>query len=194
DGTFVNTIALSPDGLMAAGACGDGRVRLWNIKEGSLVGPPWEGNDRVRCLDWSPNGAEVAGGSEDGTIRRWNTGTGRQIGSLIKKSDQCIWTIKYSPQCDKFASGGSDDIISVWSKDGKLLIEIKGHDGGVTSLCWSKDGEYIFSASADHTIRKWQSIDGKELIVIRGHTNPVTSLCLSPDESHLVSASDDYSV
>ncbi|KIK38149.1 hypothetical protein CY34DRAFT_809696 [Suillus luteus UH-Slu-Lm8-n1] len=189
DGGLVYMIAVSPDGLMAAGACRDGRVRLWNIKEGSLVGPPWEANinDRVQCLDWSPNGAEVAGGSEDGTIRRWNTSTGRHVGPLIKKSDEWIYAIKYSPQCDKFASGGSDDIIS-------LLIEIKGHEDGVTSLCWSKDGEYIFSSSFDHTIRKWQSIDGKELVVIRGHTNYVTSLCLSPDESHLVSASYDYSV
>ncbi|KIK35293.1 hypothetical protein CY34DRAFT_812266 [Suillus luteus UH-Slu-Lm8-n1] len=196
EGEFVYRIAVSLDGLMAAGACGDGRVRLWNIKEGSLVGPPLEGNinDRVGCLDWSPNGAELAGGSEDGTIRRWNTSTGRHVGPLIKKSNGRIWTIKYSPQCDKFASGGSDDIISVWSKDGKLLIEIKGHEDGVTSLCWSKDGEYIFSSSYDFTIRKWQSIDGKELVVIRGQTNPVTSLRLSPDESHLVSASFDYSV
>jgi WD40 repeat protein len=84
--------------------------------------------------------------------------------------------------------------VRVWSKDGKLLIEINGHDGEVMSLCWSKDGAHIFSGSFDRTIRKWQSIDGKELVVIRGHTNFVTSLCLSPDESHLVSASHDYSV
>jgi WD40 repeat protein len=94
-------------------------------------------------------------------------------------------------------SGGNDGIIRVWSKDGELLIEIKGHDSiYVMSLCWSKDGAYIFTGtmSVDQTIRKWQSIDGKELVVIRGHTNAVTSLCLSPDGSHLVSASDDYSV
>jgi WD40 repeat protein len=84
----------------------------------------------------------------------------------------------------------------VWSKDGELLIEIKGHvhELAVTSLCWSKDGAYIFSGSFDETIRKWQSVDGKELVVTRGHTNNVTSICLSPDGSHLVSASDDYSV
>ncbi|KAJ8589277.1 hypothetical protein M405DRAFT_700900, partial [Rhizopogon salebrosus TDB-379] len=59
----------------------------------------------------------------------------------------------------------------------------------VFSLCWSKDGAYIFSGSADMTIRKRQSIDGKELVVLRGHTNVVRSICLSPDERHLVSAS-----
>jgi WD40 repeat protein len=103
-------------------------------------------------------------------------------------------TIKYSPQGDKFASGGNGDIIRVWSKDGGLLIKIEGHDDEVMSLCWSKDGKYIFSGSVDRTIRKWQLIDGKELVVIRGHTNFITSLCLSPDGSHLISASNDYSV
>jgi WD40 repeat protein len=112
EGEFVHMMAVSPDRLMVAGAYGDGRVRLWNIKEGSLVGQPWEGNNDgvlVQCLDWSPNGAEVAGGSKDGTIRRWNTTTGRQIGPPIKKSDAFVWSIKYSPRGDKFASGS--DII-----------------------------------------------------------------------------------
>jgi hypothetical protein len=82
----------------------------------------------------------------------------------------------------------------VWSKDGKLLIEIKGHDGWVNSLCWSRNGAHIFSGSADRTIRKWQLIDGKEVFVLRGHTHPVTSICVSPDERHLVSGSRDHSV
>jgi len=195
EGGVVKKLAVSPDGLIAMGKCEDGRVRLWNIKEGNLVGPPWEGNhDRVLCLNWSPNGAEVAGGLEDGTIQRWNPATGRQIVPPIKSSDESVWTIKYSPQGDKFASGGKDDMIRVWSKDGELLIDIEGHGSWVTSLCWSKDGAYIFSASYDHTIRKWQSIDGEQLVVFHGHTQVVTSICLSPDGCHLFSALYDYSV
>jgi WD40 repeat protein len=72
-----------------------------------------------------------------------------------------VRTINYSPQGDKLASGGDDNMIYVWSKDGELLIEIKGRDSWVMSLCWSKDGEYILSGSLDDTIRKWQLIDGK---------------------------------
>jgi WD40 repeat protein len=105
-----------------------------------------------------------------------------------------VYAIKYSPRGNKFASCRSDGVIRVWSKDGKLLIEIKGHDKSVRSLCWSKDGAYIFSGSRDMTIRKWQSIDGKELVVLRGHTSAISSICLSPDERHLVSASSDCSV
>ena len=102
--------------------------------------------------------------------------------------------IKYSPQSDKLASGGHDRMIRVWSQDGELLIEIKGHHDSVKSLCWSKDAAYIFSGSMDDTIRKWQLIDGKEVFVLRGHTHPVTSICVSLDECHLVSASLDCSV
>jgi hypothetical protein len=85
-------------------------------------------------------------------------------------------------------------MIRVWSKDGKLLIQIEGHGDLVTSLCWSKDGTCIFSGSGDRTIRKWRLIDGEEVLMLQGHTNSVTSLCLFPDESHIVSASRDCSI
>lgn len=100
--------------------------------------------------------------------------------------------IKYSPQGDKFASGGADDMINLWSKDGELLVKIDGHSW-INSLCWSIDGAHIFSASEDCTTRKW-SIEGEERAVIRGHTKAVTSLCLSPDGCHLFTASRDRSV
>jgi len=127
-------------------------------------------------------------------VRRWNPDTGRKIGQTIETGHRWVHTIKYSLQSDKIASGGEDSIIRLWSKDGKLLIEIKGHDYTVDSLCWSKDGAHIFSGSADATIRKWQLHDGKEVFVLRGHTSSVRSICISLDERHLVSASLDYSV
>ncbi|KAG2339684.1 WD40 repeat-like protein [Suillus weaverae] len=191
----VASIAISPDESMVASGSGDGRLRLWNIKKGSVIGDPWEGHGGpVRCIDWTPNAQEIASGSYDGTIRRWNPTTGRQIAPPIEAGHGKVYALRYSPQGDRFASGGEDMVICVWSKDGELLKEIKGHERNVTSLCWSKDGAHVFSGSNDDTIRKWGSIDGEELVVFQGHTNLVYSLCLSPDENHLVSASCDYTV
>jgi WD40 repeat protein len=134
-------MAVCPDQTMVVSGSADGRLRLWNVKEGGAVGDPWEGHSApVRCLDWSPNTREIASGSEDGTIRRWNPNTGRQIAPPIETGHDWVNAVKYSPRGDKFASCGSDRVIRVWSKDGKLLIEIKGHDYTVLSLCWSKDG------------------------------------------------------
>src|SRR6201747_1812046 len=105
----------------------------------------------MRCLDWSPNAREIASGSQDGTIRRWNPNIGRQIAPPIETGHGWVYAVKYSPRGDKFASCGTDKVIRVWSKDGKLLIEIKGQDYTVFSLFWSKDGAYIFSGSRDMT-------------------------------------------
>jgi WD40 repeat protein len=193
-GGGVQSIAVHLNDTIVVSGNIDGRIRLWNINEGSMIGEPWEGHTAtVRCLDWSPNALEIASGSEDGTIRRWNPDTGQQIAPPIKTRHGWVDAVKYSPRGDKFISGG-DGAICVWSRDGKLLMEIKGHDHWVTSLCWSKDGAHLFSGSGDRTIRKWRAIDGKELVVLRGHANPVTSLCLTPNESYIVSASADYSV
>ncbi|KAJ8588426.1 WD40 repeat-like protein [Rhizopogon salebrosus TDB-379] len=171
------SLAVSPDQTMVVSGTGDGRLGLWNVKEGGVGGDPWESDScPVTCLDWSPNAQEVANGSED------ETGHGR------------VYTVKYSPRGDTFASGGQDNIIKVWSKDGKLLIEIKGHDYSVYSLCWSKDGAHIFSGSYENTIQKWRLIDGRAVVVLRGHTNTITSICLTSDERHLVSTSLDRSV
>ncbi|KAG2747522.1 WD40 repeat-like protein [Suillus brevipes Sb2] len=195
DGGAVSSMVISPDETVAVSGCADGKLRLWHIKEGRMLGDPWEGHDsQVNCLDWSPNAREIASGSHDGNIIRWNPDTGRQIAPPIETGQWRLCAVKYSPQGDKFTSGGDGNVICVWSKDGKLLMEIKGHENLVGALRWSRDGAHIFSASSDNTIRKFQSLDGKELVIFRGHTNGIHSLCLSPDGNHLVSASIDYSV
>ncbi|KAG2059905.1 WD40 repeat-like protein [Suillus hirtellus] len=195
DGGAVPSIAISPDESMVMSGSTDGKLRLWNIREGSVVGDPWEGHESsVWCIEWSPNAREIASGSSDGTIRRWDPDTGRQIAPPIETGHGWVCAVRYSPQGDKLTSGGKDKVIRMWSKEGELLMEIEGHDSLVTSLCWSKDGVHVFSASFDRTIRKWRSIDGKELVVFQGHTDAIISLCLSPDESHLISASIDHSV
>jgi len=110
--------------------------------------------DAVLRLDWSPNGLEIASGSKDGIVGLWDPDTGQQIGPTIYTGHDWVCAIKYSPQSDNIASAGEDSMIRVWSKDGKLLNEINGHNSWVNSLCWSKDGAHILSASADGTIRQ----------------------------------------
>jgi len=78
-------MAVSPDDTMVVSGGIDGRVWLWNRKNGKIVGDPWKGhNAPVKCLDWSPNARQVASASGDCTIRRWNPDTGQQIAPPIQ--------------------------------------------------------------------------------------------------------------
>jgi WD40 repeat protein len=52
DGGAVGSMAVCPDQTMVVSGSRDGRLRLWNVEEGGVVGDPWEGHGApVRCLD-----------------------------------------------------------------------------------------------------------------------------------------------
>jgi WD40 repeat protein len=71
---------------------------------------------------------------------------------------------------------------------------LKGHSSYVNYLLFSPDGQYLFSASADKSIKIWDIYTGKEINNLLGHTSSVNYLTISPDGQKLYSASADKSI
>ncbi|WP_417040640.1 hypothetical protein, partial [Cylindrospermopsis raciborskii] len=67
---------------------------------------------------------------------------------------------------------------------------IKGHEGGITSVCFSPDGQSIGTGSWDKTIRLW-NLRGENIQQFRGHEGGVTSICFSPDGQSIGTGSED---
>jgi WD40 repeat protein len=80
---------------------------------------------------------------------------------------------------------------SGWSPELQLL---EGHDGLVTALVFSPDGQLLASASNDYTIQLWNPAIGEELFTLQGHSGCVNTLALCHDRQLLASGSDDYKV
>jgi hypothetical protein len=68
------------------------------------------------------------------------------------------------------------------------------HEGSVTSVRCSPNGQTFASGSADKTIRLWDLATGNETAVLVGHADAVISLSFAPDGRALVSASWDHSI
>ncbi|MEO5947794.1 MAG: caspase family protein, partial [Chitinophagaceae bacterium] len=83
-----------------------------------------------------------------------------------------------------------DNTARVWSSEGALLAELKGHTSLVRSAQFSADGKKIITASFDKTARVWSS-EGALLAELKGHTNSVNSAQFSADGKKIVTASYD---
>lgn len=70
---------------------------------------------------------------------------------------------------------------------------LEGHGFWVNKVCYSRDGQFIASASSDRTIKIW-NVAGVLLQTLVGHTNWVTNVAFSPDGNFLVSGSRDNMV
>ncbi|MCT7950625.1 hypothetical protein NG798_12560 [Ancylothrix sp. C2] len=67
---------------------------------------------------------------------------------------------------------------------------LQGHQDWVTEVVYSPDGQILASASADATVKLWQT-DGTEILTFREHQEWVNSISFSPDGQMIASASWD---
>ena len=93
-------------------------------------------------------------------------------------------TLSYSPEAERA-------LRQSWESNSGTL---EGHSEDVWSVCWSPDGKYLASGSADYTLIIWDAKSGQRLKTLEGHSDRVNSVSFSPDGKYLASGSWDETV
>ncbi len=202
---WVYSLAWSPDGMILASGSNDDTLRLWSAEGAPLAVLEGHAGD---TLAWSPDGKTLASGSTDNMVRLWSA-EGEALVVLESHSDDndIILSLAWSPAPPEggtgsaiLASGGSDDMVRLWSAEGEMLAVLEGHTGWVYSLAWSPappeggtGSTILASGSSDDTVRLW-SAEGEALAVLEGHTQYIRSVAWSPDGTLLASASGDSTI
>ncbi|KAL5468908.1 hypothetical protein EMCRGX_G030058 [Ephydatia muelleri] len=123
----------------------------------------------VNCVRWSHDGKWLASCGDDALVM--------------------IWQIRYQGAKLSSSSLGGD---SMSAEQWGLVHMLRGHNGDVLDLAWSKDLRYLASASVDNSIIIWNAAKFPEKsAVVTGHSGLVKGITWDPVGKYLASQSDD---
>lgn len=123
---------------------------------------PGPGETYVRLI-LSENGRFLGAFSWPRNLRVLDTEAGHW-GSPIRLTEDVVSAVGFSPQGNRLASGGDDNIVTVRTMpEGTLERELRGHQGRLTSIAFSHDGKTLVTSAADATTRLWHLATWREL-------------------------------
>lgn len=154
---WVTALDFSPDGKTLVSGDINGNIIVWYLIRKGFPYKKFEAHDdKVLSLDFAPHGRTLISSSEDKTIRFWSTSNWEE--KIKKENKTSPWIVTYSPDGKIIASSSSNSpIITLKNANNPHeKIELTGHKGWVTALCFPPDNQFLVSASVDNTIRIWK--------------------------------------
>ncbi|CAA0823360.1 Transducin/WD40 repeat-like superfamily protein [Striga hermonthica] len=156
--------AVSGIDRIVASASKDRTLRLWNFAAEESLDQQKKirafkilrgHTAAVQTIAAEPSGDMVCSGSWDCTVNLWNVNASESNGgsvSLKKRktnANNIIWSYDHH----------------LFGLQGEAITTLVGHTQGVSSVVWPERGT-IYSASWDHSIRKWDAEIGKDSLSI----------------------------
>ncbi|VXD21906.1 WD-40 repeat protein [Planktothrix serta PCC 8927] len=104
-----------------------------------------------------------------------------------------VLSVAVSPDNQLIASASDDKTIKLWTREGKVIKTLEGHQDSVWFVTFSPNSQLIASASKDKKIKLWTK-DGTIIRTLEGHKDEVKWVSFSPDGQQIASASKDKTV
>ena len=172
-------------------------TRLEN-KKPSQTRLPTGHKDVIRSLTITPDQKQwVSGGF--GYLNFWNIQSGQIERSISKPLKGRITTLTFTADGSKLLVGesipGVFGKIHIFREGGSVPEESwQAHDDELTSFQESRNGSFWMSASADHTVRIWESDTLLEVDWLEGHVAPIMELAQNTNGTLLISAGTDNAI
>lgn len=171
----------SPNGIVVATGGDDGKLKIWDTQTGSCLMTFAEHDAPVNDVVFGESGRTVVTASFDGTCKAFDVVRGR-VFRTFKANEHTEFARVTMDSSNEFvaACGRGAMVVYLFSlSTGKLLEELTGHEGPISSLAFTPFTKLV-SGSWDGTSRVWDFLDSHSSIAYEAR-GEVTDVAVSPD-------------
>ncbi|MBK7131727.1 MAG: High-affnity carbon uptake protein Hat/HatR [Bacteroidales bacterium] len=148
----------------------------------------------IKSVALVPGKNEFYTSGEDGQILKWDIDAKEQTLQIVYSGTDIIEVLAVSPDASWLACGSSNSTIKMIPLKPNIPgYELTGSKGKIKSLIFSYDGKYLYSASLDGRVLKWDLAARTNTNVTNG-TMSIISIDLSSNGNYLAGISSDGSV
>lgn len=196
-------LAIGERGSTLALGSASGSVHLWDVDRPQQQAVHLVGHaGQVLALAMTADGRWLVSSGEDGTVRLWDASSSGQGSASHLMTTQPAPVSAVAVLGEHIISGNLRGELQAWSMHAapslaltSLVDSQRAHTRSVTALAVDPQGQWVASASVDHTVRVWQVSKG----ALRAgspllHESAVTNVAFSPNGAWLATTAVDGTV
>ncbi|QDU93691.1 WD40 repeat domain-containing protein [Lignipirellula cremea] len=186
----VRELAISPDGLLLAGASADKNAYLWPLAAGPAAVPAALAIPHPTPLlacSLSADGKRLATGSDDAELRVWDTTSGLLL-QRFAAHQAAVTATAFAPDNVTLYTGSADKTLAVNTLGAIQAVAVSAMP--VRDLALSTDGALLATVSDDKQVRLYNAADGAVLQELPAAATPLTRIALRGDKTQLAAAGE----
>lgn len=193
----MSSVAYSPDGSYVATGGRDSKVKVWDTNTGFSFVTFTEHTSTITGVAFTQTGRALLSSSLDGTVRAFDMARYRNFRTFTSPKPAQFSCLSIDVSGDLVAAGAQDTFdVYLWSlQTGKLLEVLSGHEGPVSSLCFSPSpsSSLLVSVSWDKTLRIWDAVSSAASLTREtvNLTSDGLAVCFRPDGKQVAVATLD---